>query len=221
MGLRFRKSINLGKIFRINLSRSGIGYSWGVKGFRSTRTSTGKKRNTFSIPGTGISYVKELKENSTKTNDESKGKEMKKKRKIAPYIVGFLILGAIGSLGKDPEEPKEQPTEIQSLASNVENNEKPTDEATSKIEEPKTEEQSVSAVVTPPIVVKTAEQPTVEQPVTEQPTAEDIIVYVTNSGTKYHRSGCRHLNDSKYETTLTKALSQGYTACGTCNPPSQ
>lgn len=30
MGFRYRKSINLGREFRINLSKSGIGYSWGV-----------------------------------------------------------------------------------------------------------------------------------------------------------------------------------------------
>lgn len=32
MGLRFRKSINLGCGFRINFSKSGIGYSFGGKG---------------------------------------------------------------------------------------------------------------------------------------------------------------------------------------------
>lgn len=220
MGLRFRKSINLGKIFRINLSRSGIGYSWGVKGFRSTRTSTGKKRNTFSIPGTGISYVKELKENNTKTNDESRGNEMKKKKKIVPIILGFLVLAVIGNLTKEPDEPKEQPTEIQSLASNVESNENPADEAAPEVKTPKTEEQSSNAIVAP-IITNAPEQTAAEQPVTAQPTAEEIIVYITNSGTKYHRSDCRHLDDSKYETTLTKALSQGYEACGTCKPPNQ
>ena len=59
MGLRFRKSINLGGGFRINLSKSGIGYSWGTKGFRATRTSRGTTRRTYSLPGTGISYVSE------------------------------------------------------------------------------------------------------------------------------------------------------------------
>lgn len=59
MGLRFRRSINLGGGFKINLSGSGIGYSWGVKGFRVTKTSKGATRMTASIPGTGISYVKE------------------------------------------------------------------------------------------------------------------------------------------------------------------
>ena len=59
MGLRFRKSINLGGGFKINLSKSGIGYSWGVKGFRVTKTARGTTRRTASIPGTGISYVSE------------------------------------------------------------------------------------------------------------------------------------------------------------------
>ena len=34
-----------------------IGYSWGVPGYRVTRTASGKTRTTASIPGTGISYV--------------------------------------------------------------------------------------------------------------------------------------------------------------------
>ncbi len=59
MGLRYRKSINLGGGFRINLSKSGIGYSWGVKGYRSTKTARGGTRTTASIPGTGISWVEE------------------------------------------------------------------------------------------------------------------------------------------------------------------
>ena len=59
MGFRFRKSINLGGGFRINLSKSGVGYSWGVKGYRVTKTAKGTTRTTASIPGTGISYVKE------------------------------------------------------------------------------------------------------------------------------------------------------------------
>lgn len=58
MGLRFRKSIKMGP-FRLNLSKSGIGYSVGVKGYRVTKTATGRTRTTVSIPGTGISHVTE------------------------------------------------------------------------------------------------------------------------------------------------------------------
>jgi len=69
MGFRYRKSINLGGGFRINLSKSGIGYSWGVKGYRITKTAKGTTRRTASIPGTGISYVHETgKNDSTKSN---------------------------------------------------------------------------------------------------------------------------------------------------------
>ncbi|MGM9998512.1 MAG: DUF4236 domain-containing protein [Candidatus Bruticola sp.] len=59
MGIRFRKSINLGGGFRINLSKNGVGYSWGTKGFRYTKTAQGTTKCTYSIPGTGLSYVEE------------------------------------------------------------------------------------------------------------------------------------------------------------------
>lgn len=59
MGFRFRKSINLGGGFKINLSKSDVGYSWGVKGYRITKTASGRTRRTYSILGTGISYVNE------------------------------------------------------------------------------------------------------------------------------------------------------------------
>ena len=58
MGFRFRKSINAGP-FRVNLSKSGVGWSVGGKGFRYTQKANGGTRTTASIPGTGVSYVKE------------------------------------------------------------------------------------------------------------------------------------------------------------------
>ena len=59
MGLRFRKSIKIGPI-RINISKSGIGISIGVKGFRISRSAKGKTTATVSLPGTGLSYVQDL-----------------------------------------------------------------------------------------------------------------------------------------------------------------
>ena len=63
MGFRYRRSLNLGGGFRINISKSGIGYSWGVKGYRITKTSRGTVRRTASLPGTGISFVEETGKN--------------------------------------------------------------------------------------------------------------------------------------------------------------
>jgi TM2 domain-containing membrane protein YozV len=55
MPFRFRKSINLGGGVRLNLSKSGIGMSAGVKGFRVGIGPRGG-RISASIPGTGIGY---------------------------------------------------------------------------------------------------------------------------------------------------------------------
>ena len=63
MGLRFRKSINIGPL-RINISKSGIGFSLGVKGFRVSRSAKGKNTATVSLPGTGLSYVQDLDKDS-------------------------------------------------------------------------------------------------------------------------------------------------------------
>lgn len=72
MGLRYRKSINLGGGFRINLSKSGVGYSWGTKGFRVSKTARGTTRTTYSIPGTGLSYTTETgNENSRRRNQRN------------------------------------------------------------------------------------------------------------------------------------------------------
>ena len=64
MGMRFRKSINLGGGARLNLSKSGIGASVGGKGFRVTKKAGGGTRTTASIPGTGLSYQKDSKKKS-------------------------------------------------------------------------------------------------------------------------------------------------------------
>ena len=48
---------------------------------------------------------------------------------------------------------------------------------------------------------------------------EDPIVYITNTGDKYHRAGCRYLKDSKIEKKLSEVA--GKAPCGVCNPPTQ
>ena len=82
MGIRYRKSINLGGGFRINISKSGIGYSWGVKGYRVTKTAKGTTRTTASIPGTGFSYVHE----SQKPNDQSSQHSANPTQQSVPVI---------------------------------------------------------------------------------------------------------------------------------------
>lgn len=42
-------------------------------------------------------------------------------------------------------------------------------------------------------------------------------VYVTKTGSKYHRAGCRYLK-SKISKSKSDAIAQGYSACSVCNP---
>lgn len=126
MGFRYRKSINLGKGFRVNMSKSGPGFSWGGKGFRLTRTAKGNIRGTAYIPGTGVSYQKEFKNpfNNTKAQKATTSKKRedvsnnsknftndignirsgdmgelvaaKKQNKTNKIIAGILVLAGIG-----------------------------------------------------------------------------------------------------------------------------
>lgn len=59
MGIRFYRGIRLGKLARLNVSKSGVGLSLGVRGLR---VSTGPRGTflTLGLPGTGLSYRKKV-----------------------------------------------------------------------------------------------------------------------------------------------------------------
>lgn len=46
----------------------------------------------------------------------------------------------------------------------------------------------------------------------------DTAVYVTKSGTKYHRADCYHLTASAQEMTIEEAVAKGYEPCTYCRP---
>lgn len=43
-------------------------------------------------------------------------------------------------------------------------------------------------------------------------------VYITDSGSKYHRKSCGYLKKSCYAIDIDKAEYEGYTPCSRCNP---
>ena len=43
-------------------------------------------------------------------------------------------------------------------------------------------------------------------------------VYTTNTGSKYHRKGCRYLKYSSTEISMDQAISMGLTPCKVCRP---
>ena len=55
--MRFRKSVKLGGL-KLNLSKSGIGISTGIKGVRIGISPTKGLYSSYGIPGTGLYNVK-------------------------------------------------------------------------------------------------------------------------------------------------------------------
>lgn len=58
---------------------------------------------------------------------------------------------------------------------------------------------------------------TITQPSSQQ--SQQIIVYITATGKKYHQEWCRYLDNSKIAITLEEAKKRGYEPCKACHPP--
>lgn len=83
MGWNWRKAFNFGPL-RVNLSKKGVGYSLGVRGFRVGRDAKGQDYSQTSIPGTGI-YKR------THSGQSSGGKNWSLAALIAVFL-GLLLI---------------------------------------------------------------------------------------------------------------------------------
>lgn len=237
MGFRFRKSINLGGGTRINLSKSGIGVSTGVKGFRVSRNSSGRSRVTASLPGTGISYVKEYGSSSGGATGSSYsgggyssggGKPPFFQRTwvlilsmmFFPPLAIYLMWRYRGHWNMAARILLTVILAVYTLvlAVSCATDEQPTDDS------PVTnlEEQVTTPDPAPkpePEVIPDPEpepEPDPEPVYTPEPEPETRTVYITETGDRYHDAGCQWLKDSKIPIDLDTAIARGYTACGTC-----
>lgn len=87
MGFRFRKSLRAGP-FRATISKSGISTSFGVKGARITKKANGNTMTTFSIPGTGLSYVSE---ESNKKQTKTAAATKTSKNTESSYAINYEV----------------------------------------------------------------------------------------------------------------------------------
>lgn len=67
--------------------------------------------------------------------------------------------------------------------------------------------------------VKENAPPTIEENNQLTAQVQENTVYITQTGEKYHRDGCRYLSKSKIPVDLSSAIASGYTPCSVCNPP--
>jgi hypothetical protein len=56
MGFRARKSFQIAKGVRLNVSKSGVGMSVGGRGLRYSAHSSGRRTTTAGIPGKGVAW---------------------------------------------------------------------------------------------------------------------------------------------------------------------
>jgi endonuclease YncB( thermonuclease family) len=87
--------------------------------------------------------------------------------------------------------------------------------ATSSVVQPKPGAPAAATAV-PPVVVPGSGVRQAPAPAAQD---ADATVYVTRTGTKYHRAGCSSLRQSQIPMTLADAKARGYTPCSVCDPP--
>jgi micrococcal nuclease len=58
-----------------------------------------------------------------------------------------------------------------------------------------------------------------EEPKSTDENTEEVTVYITKTGKKYHRGDCEWLYASRIAVTLKEAKKRGYEPCKVCKPP--
>ena len=90
MGWSFRRSKSFG-LFKLNFSKSGIGFSFGVPGARVGVNSKGKKYVRGGIPGTGLYYQSSLPDAQPGQASQSTSSVSPLGILIALFVVGIII----------------------------------------------------------------------------------------------------------------------------------
>ena len=213
MGFRYRKSVKIAPGVRMNFSKSGASVSVGGKGGHVTVNSKGETRVGASIPGTGVSYTEKV-SGPAKSSGGSGGQKppQKPKKDWSGKFLGCLLAAVIlallfASCGGGGDDTRPAPTPTPTVAVTEEPQATPAPTATP------TPEPTPTPTPAPTAAPATAPAPA---PAAAEPQTE--TVYVTNSGTKYHRAGCSHLKSSKIEMDKDAAIAAGYTACKSCKP---
>ena len=227
MGMRYRKSLKFGPL-RVNLSKSGVGYSVGNKFYRVTKKADGGMRTTATLPGTGISNVKDY----SKDQVEEAVQMPRTGKKKVPAIVGgavalLVLIGVVTGGGDDSSKDKDStPSTRQEQTVKPSTSTKTTTTTKTDTTTPSTQAETKAETSTPstPTETKTetpalAPQPSTKTDTTAQAsqpaTQNERKVYRTKTGKRYHYDS--HCNGGDYyEVTLSDAQNAGLTPCQKC-----
>ncbi len=214
MGFNFRKSLSIGKLFRINFSKSGIGVSAGVKG---ARISIGKKglRETLSLPGTGLSWseqqsFKKIKKAVTGKDEPAAPAKPKKNRKWLQLIWVAVVAGAFMLY---------QSGALDAVINNVKNafSGKP-QETVAASAVPAAAVASVAAAGTEAV----AAAGTIQLKDGQVTLAPDTLYVASKSGGKFHKTDCSVVKSiataNLVEYSSREAADAKKDPCSICNP---
>lgn len=215
MGRRYRKSIKLGPL-RINLSKSGVGYSVGNKFYRVTKKANGGMRTTATLPGTGISDVKDY--SKDQVEEAAQMARTRRKKKVPAIVSGaaalLVLIGVVTGGGDDASKDKDDtPSTSQEQTVKPSTSTKATTTTKTDTTTPSTstETKTETPAPAPQPSTKTDTSAQASQPATQN----ERKVYRTKTGKRYHYDS--HCNGGDYyEVTLSDAQNAGLTPCQKC-----
>lgn len=207
MGFRYRKSKSAGP-FRVTASKTGVSAGVGMKGARISKSSTGRSRATASLPGTGLSWSKQLGKGSSASKSSNRGCAGAAVSTVAVVIAVLLLLP-----GGNDKKTVVEPTSTPAAEATAPAREIPTPDPTP---EPAPEP-------TPEPAPEPTPKPTPKPEPTPIPRVENTYILNVNTGV-VHSPGCRFVKQMKEENkaeivcTREELHAGDYKLCETCHP---
>jgi ABC-type Zn uptake system ZnuABC Zn-binding protein ZnuA len=132
------------------------------------------------------------------------------KKLISSIVILVLFLVSAGCSASTPKAaaPKETAPVVTTTA--------PASQADTPANAVKADTAAVTPTVTPTPPTEPAAPKVTPAPVQQK--QQEQTVYITKTGAKYHRAGCRYLSKSCIPISLSDAR-RSYTPCSVCNPP--
>lgn len=242
MGLRFRKSIKIAPGVKVNFNKKSTSITFGDKGIHHTISSTGKKTTSAGIPGSGIYYTKTSQNTTTKnenhnpslhqTSNGKHPKESTKWYKKTGWIIFFLIFLAplgIFLMWKYKKTWKQNLKVVMSVCfaiwfiflviTNQENPHPTNDNETLLQSQTTSNESSHSNSTEKDSLYDTETTELIQTEIIQTNTIESeptIMVWINDTGTKYHNNPACSGMQNAYEITKEEALNMGKEACKKC-----
>ncbi|MCK1643081.1 DUF4236 domain-containing protein [Bradyrhizobium sp. 157] len=94
MGLRFRKTFSIIPGVKLNIGKKSASVRVGVKGFGYT-TGTAGKTISASLPGTGLSFSRKIKENPPMTPAAVPILDVRPRRRWFLLVIVYVVAGLI------------------------------------------------------------------------------------------------------------------------------